>query len=355
LFTIFVFPKPTITEDFMKAIVYSAPFHFTCTQVPTPQPSMGEVLVRVRMCGICGTDLHIHEGEFISEFPLIPGHEIAGKITEVGKDIEQFKPGDRVVVDNTELCGGCFYCRRDQPLYCENFISHGCNVAGGLAEYILVKADKVFPIQNLSWKEAVMVEPTACAVHGMEMIDLKPGSEVLLFGAGPTGLVLAQLLKLNGAARLVVAAPAGPKLDLAKKLAADETVVIDRQNLTIHKNYLTEKYQHGFDYVIEATGSTLICEESIQYARLGGQIIVYGVYPEKERLTWSPYEIFRRELTIKGSFAQTHCFDRSLLYLESRQVKVDEIVTQVFSLEEYGLALQALKNRQGIKSAIIPA
>jgi D-arabinitol dehydrogenase (NADP+) len=338
----------------MKAIVYSAPFQFTCIQVPDPKPSAGEVMVRVRLCGICGTDLHIHEGEFLSEFPLIPGHEIAGEVVELGKGIENFEPGDRVVVDNTELCGGCFYCRRDQPLYCENFISHGCNVAGGLAEYIVVKADKVFPIQNLTWKEAVMVEPTACAVHGMDIIALRPGSEVLLFGAGPTGLVLAQLLKLNGASRLVVAAPAGPKLDLAKKLAADETVVIDRQDHTIHKNYLLERFKHGFDYVIEATGSAHICESAIQFARLGGQVIVYGVYPEKDRLTWSPYEIFRRELTIKGSFAQTHCFDRSLLYLESHQVKVDEIVTHEFPLEDFGLALQALKNRQGIKSAIIP-
>jgi D-arabinitol dehydrogenase (NADP+) len=350
----FLSPGSTKPEDFMKAIVYSAPFQFTCTQVPTPQPSAGEVLVRVRMCGICGTDLHIHEGEFLSEFPLIPGHEIAGEVVELGKGIENYRQGDRVVVDNTELCGGCFYCRRDQPLYCENFISHGCNVAGGLAEYIVVKADKVFPIQNLTWKEAVMVEPTACAVHGMDIIALKPGSEVLLFGAGPTGLVLAQLLKINGASRLVVAAPAGPKLDLVKKLAADETVVIDRQDHTIHKNYLMEQFKHGFDYVIEATGSAQVCEEAIQYTRLGGQVIVYGVYPEKDRITWSPYEIFRRELTIKGSFAQTHCFDRSLLYLESHQVKVDGIVTHEFHLEDYGMALQALKTRQGIKSAIIP-
>ena len=199
-----------------------------------------------------------------------------------------------------------------------------------------------------------MVEPTACAVHGMDVIALKPGSEVLLFGAGPTGLVLAQLIKLSGAARLVVAAPAGPKLKLAEKLAADEVVTINREDHQLHRDFLLKNYRHGFDYVIEATGSARLCEEALLYARLGGQIIVYGVYAEKERITWSPYEIFRRELTIKGSFAQTHCFDRSLLYLESRQVKVDEIVTQEYALEDYGLALEALKSRKGIKSAIVP-
>jgi D-arabinitol dehydrogenase (NADP+) len=128
----------------------------------------------------------------------------------------------------------------------------------------------------------------------------------------------------------------------------------DRQNPTSHKDFLLKNNQHGFDYVIEATGSARLCEEAIQYTRQGGQLIVYGVYPEKEKVTWSPYEIFRKEITIKGSFAQTHCFDRSLLYLESKQVKVDEIVTQEYPLEDYGLALENLKVRRGIKSAIVP-
>lgn len=338
----------------MKAIVYQSPRQFSYREVPDPQPGPGQVLVRVQACGICGTDLHIHEGEFLSEFPLIPGHEAAGEVAALGSGVTGVALGQRVVVDNTELCGGCYYCRRDQPLYCENFVSHGCNTSGGLAEYLLVPADKIFPLKNLSWREAVMVEPTACAVHGMDKIALKPGSEVLLFGAGPTGLVLAQLLKLNGAARLVVAAPPGPKLDLMARLAADEVVPIDRQDYSKHRQHLTSTYRHGFDTVIEATGSSELCQESIEYARMGGQVVVYGVYPEKAHLTWSPYEIFRRELTIQGSFAQTHCFDRSLLYLESGKVRVDEIVTDEFALKDYDQALLALKKRQGIKSAIFP-
>jgi D-arabinitol dehydrogenase (NADP+) len=338
----------------MKAIVYQAPRQFDYVDVPEPTIAADEALVRVRACGICGTDMHIHEGEFIAAFPLIPGHEIAGEIAAVGAAVQGLKVGDRVVADNTELCGHCFYCRRDQPLFCENFVSHGCNVAGGLAEFVAIKAEKLFRLHNLSWREAVMVEPTACAIHGMDVIALKPGSSVLLFGAGPTGIVLAQLLKRNGAAQLTVAAPAGPKLDLAARLAADDVIAIDRTNPAHHREQIQAAHPRGFDCVVEATGVPELCADALQYARKGGQVIVYGVYPERARISWSPYEIFSRELTIKGSFAQTHCFDRALLYLESGQVQVDEIVTDTFALADYGQALEHLRARQGIKSMIQP-
>jgi D-arabinitol dehydrogenase (NADP+) len=340
----------------MKAIVYSAPQRFSHTDVADPAPADDEVLLRVRACGICGTDLHIHNGEFIAQFPLIPGHEIAGEVAALGAGVSGLKVGDRVVADNTELCGGCFYCRRDQPLYCEHFVSHGVNVAGGQAEYVAIKAAKIFPIQRLSWREAVMVEPLACAMHGMDVIDLKPGSEVLLFGAGPTGNLLAQLLRLNGAAHLTVAAPPGPKLDLVASLGvADAVQPIDREDFARHREQLLAAHPRGFDVVIEATGVPALCEQALLYARKGGQIVVYGVYDKAARVSWSPYEIFERELTIKGSFAQTHCFDRALLYLESGRIRVDGVVTDEFGLPEYGAALDALRSRQGIKSMVVPA
>ncbi len=336
----------------MQAIVYDAPRQFSYREMAMPEIASDEVLIRVRSCGICGTDLHIHEGEFLAQFPLIPGHEFAGEVVSTGTAVVGVNVGARVVCDNTELCGHCFYCRRDQPLFCENFLSHGVNIAGGQAEYIAVKAEKVFPIRNLSWQEAALVEPTACAIHGMDVIALKPGSSVLLFGAGPTGILLAQLLKLNGAVQLTVAAPAGPKLDLVSRLAADDVVPIDRNDAQQHRQYLLQKYRGGFDYVIEATGSPQLCDEALQYARPGGHIVVYGVYPANARINWSPYEIFQKQLTIIGSFAQTHCFDRALSYLEGSRVKVDEMVTHTFPLEEYGHALETLRSREGVKIII---
>ncbi|NIA13533.1 MAG: alcohol dehydrogenase catalytic domain-containing protein [Nitrospiraceae bacterium] len=338
----------------MKAIVYHAPGEFAYEDVADPEPQPNEVVIAVKNCGLCRTDMHIHKGHFLSEFPLINGHEFAGEIADVGADVTAFRRGDRVVADNTELCGHCFFCRRDQPLFCDNFISHGCNVAGGFAEYVAVKAEKVFPIQNLSYRQAIMAEPTACAMHGIDVMQIKPGSDVLIFGAGPTGLILAQLTKLNGAARLTVAAPAGQKLDLARKLAADEVVCVDKSDFSKHTQALLAAHPKGFDTVIEATGVSQLLADAVQFTRTGGQLIAYGVYPEGEKASFCPEQIFRRELTIKGSFAQTHCFDRALLYLESGMVKVDEMVTGEYPLSEYGRALEAMDKRQEIKIAIVP-
>ena len=199
-----------------------------------------------------------------------------------------------------------------------------------------------------------MVEPTACAVHGLEVLAAKPGSDVLLFGAGPTGQVLAQLLKLNGAARLVVAAPAGPKLDLAAKLSADETVAIDRNDPEVHRRRLQELSLNGFDYVIEATGASHLCEEALRYVRRRGTVLIYGVYPEAAMARFNPFDLFRKEVSIKGSFAQIDTFPRAIAYLESGRVNVKDVVTDELPFSDYGEALDRAWKRQGVKTALFP-
>ena len=199
-----------------------------------------------------------------------------------------------------------------------------------------------------------MVEPTACALHGTEVLDAKPGSDVLLFGAGPTGQVLAQLVRLNGAARLVVAAPPGPKLDLAARLAADEVVPMDRHDPEVHRRRLQALSPKGFDYVIEATGAAAVCEEALRFVRRHGTLLVYGVYPENASVRFNPFDLFRGEISIKGSFAQLDSFPRAIAYLESGKVKVDEIVTQEIPLPAYQQALDIAWARKGVKTAVIP-
>jgi D-arabinitol dehydrogenase (NADP+) len=338
----------------MKAIVYDAPRQFKYKEVPEPEIQSDDVLVRIDACGLCGTDLHIHEGEFAPNFPLIPGHEFTGEIVALGGSVKGLSQKQRVVGNSNESCGKCFYCMRGDFLLCLNLRAYGVTQDGGFAQYLRIKADRIFPIGNLTSREAVMVEPSACAVHGMEVLAMKPGSDVLLFGAGPTGQVLAQLLKLNGAGRLVVAAPPGPKLELAGRLAADEIVPIDRKNPDRHRNRLRELNPTGFDYIVEATGSAFVCEDALQFVRRGGTLLVYGVYPETETVRFNPFDLFRREITIKGSFAQIDAFPRALAYLESGKIKVNEIVTDEFALEDWAKVLEHAWARKGIKIAVIP-
>ena len=316
---------------------------------------MGEVRLAVEMAGMCGTDLHIHDGGFFSKYPLTPGHEIVGRVDSLGDAVDDLSVGQRVVADNTVLCGHCPSCRRDKPLFCRNFYSLGVNGPGAFADYVIVRADKCFPADDLSPSTAVMTEPTACAIHGMDVLELRPGSEVLVFGAGPTGLVLAQLLVHGGAARVTVAAPTEFKLALARAYGVDSAVQIARSNPGASLGVLRENVPDGYDVVVEATGAVAVGDLCLPLTRDGGTVLVYGMADEKAVLPIHPYELFRRELTLKGSFAQTHCFDRALAVLRSGRVRTEGIVTHEFHLGEYQSALETLRNDPScMKAAIIP-
>jgi len=339
----------------MKAVVYSAPRQFEVRTVPTPEPGAGEVRLAVEMAGMCGTDIHIHDGGFFSKYPLTPGHEIVGHVDSVGIGAEGLSVGQRVAADNTVLCGHCPSCRRDQPLFCRNFYSLGVNGPGAFAEFVIVRAEKCFPVDDLSPSTAVMTEPTACAIHGMDVLDLRPGSDVLLFGAGPTGLVLAQLLMHGGAARVTVAAPTAYKLALAREYGVDKTLQIDRADPGASLGALRDGAPDGYDVIVEATGSLAVGGMCVPLVRDGGTILIYGMADEGAVLSIHPYEIFRRELTVKGSFAQTHCFDHALAVLRSGRVRTEGIVTHQFSLDAYESALEALRNEPScMKAAIVP-
>lgn len=341
----------------MKAIVYSEARKFELKDVPTPKCGDMQVLIKVAACGICKTDVHIHTGNFISRFPLTPGHEFAGVVVEIGSGVTAFKIGDRVTADNTVLCGECYYCRRDQPLYCENFYSLGCNGPGGYAEYVVVNQDKIFRLSDsLDFQEAIFAEPTACAVHGMDMIAPHFGDQVLMFGAGPTGIILAQLLRMGGAQQLVVAASSRQKLEWLEQYGIAETVFLDRNDYGAHRAAIKGINPRGFDIVIDATGHAPLVEECFNFTKRGSKVVVYGVCGESDTIKVNPYKIFNDELKIIGSFAQTHCFDRALAYLESRRLKVDGLVTHRFGLADYGKALDVvMHSRDHIKVVIDPA
>lgn len=197
-------------------------------------------------------------------------------------------------------------------------------------------------------EEATLLEPAACAIHGLDKLNPPVGIDVLLLGAGPTGLILAQLLKLNGAARIVLAANKGIKMDLAKELdCADEYVELDRQNPGAQWEALKKDNPYGFDVVVEATGVEKLANESINYVRRGGTLMLYGVYENKALVHWPPSKIFGDEINVSslrggmrdgqrmgliprqiiGSFSQTFCFPRAVAYLDSGKIKTKGMVS----------------------------
>lgn len=339
----------------MKALKYEKPEDWSIVEVPLPTLRKGDVLIKVKACGVCGTDLHIHEGEFIAKFPLIPGHETIGVVVALGEGVTEFEIGDRVAADNSELCGHCFYCRRGQELLCENFSAHGVlNLDGGFAEYCNYTQGRLFKIKNISDVDATLIEPASCAMHGLEKIAPKAGSHALLIGAGPTGLMMAQFLRQAGCSQLTIAAPEGAKMELAKSLdAADFYVPLSRKDASPQWAKLKADNPYGFDIVVEASGSAKVLEDAINYVRRGGKLVCYGVYPNSARVTWPPSKIFGDEITIIGSFSETYMFPATVDYLDSGKVKTAGIVNKVFKLEQWGEALESIRNKTAIKAAIV--
>jgi len=340
----------------MKAIVYTAKETFSVTNVPTPEPRGTEVLIKVHTCGLCKTDVHIHHGEFFSDYPLIPGHEMAGEVAAVGERVSRVRVGDRVTADNLRHCGNCYFCRRGELLLCENLYAQGGNAPGGYAEYVLVEEKQVYHLaDDISFEEGALVEPTACAVHGLDVIRPRVGDEALLFGAGPTGLILAQLLRHSGVERLVVVNRNAEKLALAARWADAIAIQPDPARPQAHVEEIKQRYPHGFDIVADATGIPSIIESMPQFAKYGGKVVIYGVAPEDALIQISPYEIFRRELTLLGSFAQAYTFERAVRLINSHVVKVKEMVTHTFPLEEWDTALRmSMEGREHVKIVMKP-
>lgn len=328
----------------VRAVQYTAPREFSVTEMPDPVPGPGEIVVRPTLSGVCGTDLHIHAGGFFSAYPLIPGHEIAGEVVAWGAGVSGFAAGQRVVVDNASACGHCAACGRGEPLFCGDFRSLGVNAPGGFAELVVTRADKCFDADDIAPELAVLAEPLACVVHGMDVLALKPGADVVLIGAGTTGLLLAQLLVHGGASRVTLAGPTGFKLELAKSFGVDRVVRVARGDPAETAATLLGMAPGGYDVAIDATGASAVVQQLPELVKPNGTVFVYGMCDEQDRVFWSPYDIFRRQLTVKGSFAQVNCFERALALLRSGRVRAEGLITHRFGLDDYGSALEAVRS-----------
>jgi len=339
----------------MKAVLYEAATQFTVTDVPDPEVGPGEVQIKVDQVGICGTDLHIHHGDFGAVFPLIPGHEVVGTVEQLGEGIDRFSIGEQVTVNPNVYCGQCSYCMAGRLVLCENLSNFGVSIHGFFAELVTAPVTQVFSVEGLPRDTAVFTEPASCAMHGLETMAMRPGASALVLGAGPTGQLLAQLLATGGASSVTVAGPNEAKLATASALGADRVVVIDRDDADANIEVLraASPLGDGYDYVVEATGATVVGNICVPLARNGGTVLIYGVTRADETLSFYPFDVLRREISIKGSFAEMTSFGAAIAALRAGRVRTDGIITHRFALEEYGDALTALQGGQGVHKAVI--
>ena len=229
----------------MKAAVITGIGKVAIENVPDPTPGDRDVIVKVASVGICGTDLHILEGEFAPTLPIIPGHEMAGKVVAVGKGVKEIKIGDLVAVDPSLHCGECFYCRRARGNLCENWNALGVSYPGAAAELLKapVKNCHILP-EGVDVFEAALIEPLSCAIRGYDVLPRIPGSHYLIYGSGTMGLMMAELAKRNGAASVSIVDINESKLETARILGIDFAT----------SDVKTLNQPRGWDVVIDCTG-----------------------------------------------------------------------------------------------------
>jgi len=321
----------------MQAAQLEAPGKAHVIEAPRPVPGLDDVLIEVAAAGICGTDLHIFHGEYEATYPLIPGHEFSGTVVAVGENVTRYKVGDRVTADPNIPCGRCPNCQRNEPNQCEKLAAIGVTRDGGFAQYVSAPEGNVFPIGDLSFAQAALIEPLACVVWGLKRVQVQAGDSALIFGAGPMGCLLLQAIKHSGAAKVVITDPSQWRLDQAAALGATETVLTDDHQ----EQRLNAIAPAGYDLVVDATGLPRVLEQTFRYARARGKIWVFGVAPRDAAATFIPYDVFRKDLTIIGSFAVNRTFQESIALIKSGAVQVEPLISHRLPLSQFveGIAL----------------
>lgn len=341
----------------MKALYYTEAGHGSITEVPKPVCGPDQVIIEVKSASICkGVEIgHSQNGTGLSQYPVIPGHEFAGVITEIGENVKDLKIGDRVTADNTELCDECYYCKQNKPLYCDHFGSLGHNINGGFAEYVVVNKNKIFPIpDDMPFDSACLTEPVACCIHAMDMLDVKYGEVVVVVGGGPNGQILCQLLSRSNAETVILLDKHPEKLAIAEKCGT-VGILSDVSPEQKHVKEILSRFPHGVDAVVDATGNAQSISNDFQLLKKGGRVLQYGVTHEGDRVEIDCFEFFLKELKYYSTMSQTHCFGRALDYIKNGTVRVEDLVTYTCSLDDYFTALdKQINDRSQLKIIIHP-
>jgi L-iditol 2-dehydrogenase len=331
----------------MKAAMFQAKGKISLIEREQPCPSNGEVLVKVKSCGICGTDQHIFHGQPGSAAvtpPLVLGHELSGEIIEVGPNVS-LNVGDRVSIDPNIYCGNCAYCRSGRVHLCDNLEAIGVTRDGGMAEQCVVPAENCYLIPNeMSYEEAALVEPLGCVLHGVRKLDIKPGSTVLIVGGGFIGQLFLQLVKQTFPASIVVSEPFEEKHEFLRSLGADLVVNPLKETVT----------DAGSDIVIECVGRQDSMETAVKAARKGGQVLLFGVSSPDTEIAVSPFEIFSKELKIFGSFINPHTHLEAIELISQGVVQIEQLISHRFKLNEIPEVMENYPSLGVSKGIVVP-
>jgi L-iditol 2-dehydrogenase len=341
----------------MKALMKTAPGpgHIELKEVEDPHPGPGEVRIRVHVCGICGTDLHVLHNTTINSPPVILGHEFTGVIDEVGSKVHNFKPGDRVVAETTvESCGSCYYCITGNHNICANRLGLGRTGNGAFADYLILRQEIVHHLpDSIDMTEGALLEPLACTVHAVsEAATIHASDTVLVMGPGAIGLCAMQVAKAEGA-RVIIAGLKSDqeRLDIARSLGADHVITIGQDTLSTAVQELTNGT--GVDVVIECSGAAAAVPMALEVLRRQGQYVQMGL--SGKELSVSFDMITNRELRLLGSVnSKWTSWERALLLLSEGKVSTKPLISAILPLTQWEEGFHNMEAGISIKTLLQP-
>ena len=326
----------------MKSLRLHGTGNLQIHEEPVPVAGAGEKLVRIKAVGVCGSDLHWFAegsiGDAKLDHPLVLGHEFAG-ITE---------DGQRVAIDPAIPCGSCEYCVHGHPNLCANliFAGHG-QTDGGLREWLAWSAKSLIPIpDSISDADGAMLEPLGIAIHTVDLGKLKSGMTVGVFGCGPIGLLILQVAKLSGAAKIIATDKLAHRVDAAKRFGADQAFLVDGDPRLPEIELVTNG--RGVDVAFEAAGTQDAVDTAFAAVASGGKVVLAGI-PNDDRTAFSASTARRKGLTIKLVRRMKHTYPRAIELVSKGLVDVRSVVTHRFLLEDAVEAFRVAERREGLK------
>ncbi len=317
----------------MKAAIIYKPGDVKVVDLDIPQPKPGEVLIKIKSCGVCGTDHSLYVGAYPANYPVIIGHEFSGIISGVGEGVVNFKVGDRVTADPNRVCHQCDYCHMGKEHLCTNLSSMGVHINGADAEYCVMVESNIYRIpDHVSFEEAAFCEPLACAIHGVELAQVHPGDTVLVLGAGGMGNLITQLAARAGAANVIVSEPIQRRREVALENGATHIINPNTQDVDAE---LRKIQKIGADVVFEVAGSPKLQGPAIYYARKAGTIMWFGCAPADKNIEVNPFYVNDYELRIMGSFNNQFATGKAVKMLASRKIRVDNLISHRIDIKDY--------------------
>lgn len=337
----------------MKASRFLGNKTFAVTDLPTPHAGPGELVLRNQVCGVCGTDVHIYHGEPGSADvnpPVVLGHEYSGEVVEVGKGVTGFAVGDHVTVDPNIYCGHCAYCQNGKKQLCPSMEAIGVTRDGGFAQYSRIPASQAFKLEpTVPWEAAAMAEPLACCLHGIDLAGIQVGDKVCVVGGGAIGLLMVQLAKLSGASQIVLSEPNEKRRQVGLQLGANAALDPTRPDA---QEAFAQVLDGGANVVIECVGNVPAVKSAFQFAGKGATVLLFSVPKVDATFDLPLFDVYKKELTIKGSFVNPDTHARAVALINSGKVDFGPIITHRFTLDQLPEAIAMQMSDASIKVVV---